>query len=204
MHINEYTFAKMDAFGIPYPKWMPLRQGWRLDGSWIFPLLLPCHKEQNFDWMSILPFAKMPDFESRFRVIWRECGMENMPEQLVKEIIPLVRAHHIPLIFNALQYFDAQVMQDDAGDCADERWRLATAIQLMLTGSQEPIDEALLDVLPNVHLFSQRLICTLIRARSYAAGLDRVQAAERAMPAWYDFEEQDGEDESGEGPDATD
>ncbi len=82
-------------------------------------------------------------FQALWQEIRKDCGWEHIPREKIPMLHPLLNDAHIATMMEALNVFDDDFMEDDAGDMADEQWRLATFIVEALSTAPYPVEAAL-------------------------------------------------------------
>ncbi len=104
-------------------------------------------------------------FEKLWKEIRKECAWENMPEKTCREIIPHVGIEEAKEMIRALERYTKKTMKGDAGDIADERRRLSTAIMIVLTQVKENINPHLFDLKPWALQYTNEVIDTILEKR---------------------------------------
>jgi putative RNA 2'-phosphotransferase len=104
-------------------------------------------------------------FETLWKEIKKECAWENMPENLCREIIPYVGVEEAKEMIRALEKFTKKIMDEDAGDIGDERWRLANAITIVLSQVKVNISPHLYDMKPWALGYTNKIIDDILEKR---------------------------------------
>ncbi len=106
-------------------------------------------------------------FDSTLQVIKDKVFWEEIPERAIAHIIPQTKPEHIAALVATLNRYTPAIMRDDAGDMADERYRMTTTVNMILDGLSYPVEPLLLQSLPSAIPHTQKWILRLIATRNY-------------------------------------
>jgi hypothetical protein len=74
-------------------------------------------------------------FKDLFREIRNDCAWEDYPKDKIQRASAMLQLKDLEVMMQALQTFTHSLMRRDAGDNADERHRISSAIREVLLGS---------------------------------------------------------------------
>lgn len=117
-------------------------------------------------------------FKDLFREIRNDCAWEDYPKDKIQKASAMLHLEDIGVMMQALQTFTHSLIRRDAGDNADERHRISSAIREILLGSGLAFEKELLSQMPHLLSFSQKFIMSLMAERQYFPAYEPIRRLE--------------------------